>query len=189
MGALTAAAPYLPIIKEGLTTITGAVSQQSAHNDAQKQQQVALRQLQATQRLNQQNAAADAALQSEKLAADAATAENMRVAALRRAVARQRANFGAQGIGSDGGSSGAVLFGLYNESDAERAQREQIDALRNRSLDLGLSQQQALNTLQYSQLQERQKIGKLTTNVDRVGGLLGSGLDLLGTAGKVSQLF
>lgn len=178
MGALTAAAPFIPFIKEGINTITGAASREASYRDRAKEQQLALRQLQATQRLNQQHAAEDAALQRERLAADAAAAENTRLAALRRAVARQRANFGAQGVGSEGGSAGAVLLGFFDESADELAQREKVDGLRSRALDLGLSQQRGLNTLQYTQLRERQKIGRLSGAADHVGGLAGAGLDL-----------
>lgn len=181
MGALTSVGQFVPLIKEGLNTITGAASQEAAYRDRQKEQQIALRQLQATQKLSRKNAEEDAALQRERLAADAAAAENTRLSALRRAVARQRANFGAQGVGSKGGSAGAVLLGFFDESADELAQREKVDSLRNRALDLGLSQQRGLNTLQFTQLRERQKIGSLGADVDRAGGFVNSALDLFNT--------
>lgn len=189
MGALTAAAPFMPFIREGVNAITGAASREASYRDNAKEQQIALRQLQATQRLNQQHAEEDAALQRERLAADAAAAESTRLSALRRAVARQRANFGAQGVGSEGGSAGAVLLGFFDESAEELAQREKVDGLRSRALDLGLSQQRGLNTLQFTQLKERQKIGRLGASVDRASGFVNSGLDLFDAGAKISNLF
>ncbi|HEY8191874.1 MAG TPA: hypothetical protein VIG74_05560, partial [Alphaproteobacteria bacterium] len=150
MGALTSVGPYIPFIKDGIATITGAASREASYADQRKTQQLALKQLQATQRLQARLAADDAALTREQLAAEAEGAENSRLAALRRAVARQRANFGVQGVGSEGGSSGAVLLGLFDESEDELAQREKMDDIRRRALDLGLSHQGAINTLQYT---------------------------------------
>jgi|GEM_PF-534926 len=188
MGSLTSLATLVPVIKEGVDTITGLSSREASRKDAQKDQRVALSQLQKTQQLNQQNAEENAALQRERLAADATTAENTRLSALRRAVARQRASFGAQGVGSSSGSSGAVLLGLFDESEDELAQRERLDNIRKRSLDLGLSQQRGINTLQFTQLKERQKLGRLSANVDRVGSLVNDGFDLFGTGISLSKL-
>lgn len=185
MGAISSVMPFIPLVREGVNIITGGVSRESSYRDAQREQQTALRQLQSTQRLNQQQAEQDAALAREKLAADSAAAENSRVAALRRAVARQRANFGSQGVSSEGGSAGAVLLGLFDESEDELAQRQKLDDIRRRSLDLGLAQRGALNTLQYSQLQERQKLGRLAAETDRAGGLVSSGLELLDTGTRL----
>lgn len=189
MGSLSTAASLIPVIREGVTGLTGRISREASYRDAQNERQLALRQLQATQRLNQQHAKEDAALQRERMAADAAAAENSRLAALRRAVARQRANFGAQGTGSEGGSAGAVLLGLFDESENELVQREQIDDLRRRSLDTGLAQRSALNTLQYSQLQERQKLGQLAAQTDRIGDHIDTALDLFDTGGKATRFF
>lgn len=179
MGAITPVLTGLNAIR----TIGGMVSKDNSYGDRQKAQQVALKQLQTTQRLQARQAADDAALNRERLAAEAAGAENARLAALRRAVARQRANFGVQGVGSDGGSSGAVLLGLFDESEDELAQREKMDDIRNRALDMGMAQRGAINTLQYTQLKERQKIGRLSAGIDRAAARIDDGLDLAGWAG------
>jgi hypothetical protein len=186
MGALTSVGPYIPFIKESLNTITGTARREATYADQAKEQQLALKQLQATQRLQARQAEQNAALERERMTADAAAAENSRLTTLRRAVARQRANFGAQGTGSDGGSAGAVLLGLFDESEDELAQRERMDDIRRRALDLGAAQRGALNTLQYSQLQERQKLGRLSETVDRAGGFAGTGLDLADTIYRAS---
>ena len=76
---------------------------------------------------------------------------------MRRVIARQRAQFGASGISASGGSSEAVLLGLYNESEEEAAQREEIDNLKKAALDEDLAQTKSLNLLQRNQLEERQR--------------------------------
>ncbi len=121
------------------------------------EQDIALQQLQARQKLQQKQLEADSALEHERIAAGAAAAEDERRAALRRAVARQRTQFGASGIGNAGGGSAeAVLLGLFDESEEELASRERLDNLRNQALDLSVAQSNSLNVLQRSQLQQRQ---------------------------------
>jgi hypothetical protein len=73
-------------------------------------------------------------------------------------VARQRANFGAQGVSAGGGSAQAVLLGLFEESEEERARRERLDGLRVRVLEDDLAGRRASNVLQRTQLQERAKV-------------------------------
>lgn len=167
MAALT------PVIS-GLTTLTTAVGAANAlvdtvqgfgenpasrrEDNLQAQQALDLQQLQQKQQLDQQNLVQQTALERERIATDTKAAEERRQAALRRAVARQRASFGSQGIGSGGGSSQAVLLGLFDETEDELAQRERLDNIRGRALDLDVSQSNAINVLQRSQLAERQRL-------------------------------
>lgn len=132
----------------------------SAGRRQRDEQSLALRQLQQSQALQQKNMAEQNALEKEKISAQAVQAEEDRRAALKRAVARQRASFGAQGV-SSGGSAQAVLLGLFDESEDELQSRERMDALRLSALDQGLSQNQSLNLLQAQQLRERQKLERL----------------------------
>jgi hypothetical protein len=97
-------------------------------------------------------------------AADAKFAENERLQTLRRAVARQRARFGAQGIGNGGGSSEAVLLGLFEESEQEKLKREQMDNLRNQSDRLGVEGRHALNLLELTSQAERRNLEFLYSN-------------------------
>ena len=60
-----------------------------------------------------------------------------------------------------GGSSEAVLLGFIEETEEELERRNQLDTLRNRSADLGVSQQRSVNILQATQLAERQNLGRL----------------------------
>lgn len=171
MGALS------PVIS-GLTTLTTAVSAAdkligvtrgfaSDPYEAQRkalraEQALALQQLTAQQALNEQLSARDADLQRQKMAADTLTAENNRRAALRRAVARQRTQFGGSGLTGGDGSTEAVLLGLFEETENDRATSARLNTLRSAALDQSLSDQRALNVLQRAQLQERQALARIT---------------------------
>lgn len=133
-------------------------SQKQAQKNLRTEQDLALKQLRAQQDLAQQTAADQAALQKAQMAAQTASDDRQRQAALKRAVAAQRASFGAQGVGSGDGSSEAVLLGLFDESDSERQDREKLDALRSTALDQGLSSSANQDVLQLTQLQQRQKL-------------------------------
>lgn len=126
------------------------------------QQDMLLRQLAQKQQADAMNASERAALERERLAADASAADEKRRAALRRAVARQRASFGAQGTGSNDGSAEAVLLGLFEETDTDRAQRARLDDIRERFINQDLSAKNRINVLQRAQLAERQKLERMT---------------------------
>jgi hypothetical protein len=113
-----------------------------------------------------QNARENAALQKEQIRLTAEQAETERRAALRRAVARQKAQFGASGVSMDGGSSQAVLLGLFDESEEERAEREALDNLRTVSINQNVAQQQRVNTLQLTQLRERNRLGAIGRSLE-----------------------
>ena len=137
----------------GVQTLAGV-----SNRHQEKEDRLALDQLKRQQTLQQRQLEEKAALERQQIALNAKLTEEQRQTALRRAVARQRANFGAQGVGSATGSSQAVLLGLFDESDDERQRREELDALRVTALDQNVSQNRALNILQRTQLSERQKI-------------------------------
>jgi hypothetical protein len=141
-------------------TLSGA-SQRSGASAQRQEQELALRQLQQRQGLQMQQMAQDNALAQQKMAIEAQQAEEQRRAALRRAVARQRAQFGAQGVGSVGGSAEAVLLGLFDESESELKRREQLDQMRNAALNQNYTQAGSLNLLQATQLAERQRLARL----------------------------
>ena len=137
-------------------TILGGVQSLSGSGD---KDDLALEQLKQQQALQEKQLRQNAALEKQQIALDAAQAENDRKQALKRAVARQRAQFSGQGISSAGtGSSQAVLLGLFEESDEERRKREDLDTLKTAAIDQDLAQNRALNVLQRTQLAERQKL-------------------------------
>lgn len=172
MGALT------PVIT-GLTTLTTAVSAadkligvtrgfasdpyEAQRKALRNEQDLALQQLTAQQALNEQQSGQEAALQRQKIAADTLTAEGARRAALRRAVAKQRAQFGGSGLSGGDGSAEAVLLGLFEESETDKAAGQRLDTLRNAAIDQSLGDQRALNVLQRTQLQERQALARIAS--------------------------
>lgn len=140
---------FLPVITE----------QSSEKEHLRRDQNLALKQLREKQDAQLSTLQTQTQLERDRLEADTQASEEKRLAALRRAVARQRSQFAAQGLGGTGtGSTDAVLLGLFEESDTDRTERDRIDQLRNRALDQDLSSQKQLNILQRSQLQERQRL-------------------------------
>ena len=189
MGGISSAFQYIPIVKEGLGIVSSALSGNSSYRAQEESQKQALRQLQQAQALQQKQSQAEAELARENIAVQSRASEEARLSALRRAVARQKAQFGSSGVGSSGGSARAVLLGLFDETEEELAEREKLDNLRNRALDLSLTSQNSMNVLQRTQLQERQKIDRLSSRVDKYSSPLGSGLDMLDYASRISALF
>ncbi len=101
------------------------------------------------------------AREREKLRLDSLESEAARERALKRAVARRRAESAARGTG--GGASGeAILLGLFEESEEERQQRAQLDQLRQTALDQELQGIQRRNLLERSQLRDQQELDRLS---------------------------
>lgn len=172
MGALT------PVIT-GLTTLTTAVSAadrligatrgfardpyESQRKALRAEQDLALRQLTAQQTINEQQSAQEAALQQQKIATDALDAEQKRRAALRRAVAKQWTQFGGSGLSGGDGSTEAVLLGLFEESESDKAASQRLDTIRMAAIDQSLGEQRTLNVLQRTQLQERNALARIAS--------------------------
>lgn len=131
---------------------------------------LALSQLQKQQKLQQKQAAQNAALEKQEILTKAQAAESKRRDALKRAVSRQRAQYGSQGVSVNGGSSEAVLLGLFDESEKERSERERLDNLRNVAIDQNLIQQRRVNTLQREQLKEKNKLRSTLSPLETVKG-------------------
>jgi len=138
--------------------ILGTVSAVQDLRQSRAQDATALRQLQERQALAQSQMTAEADLKKQGIALEAGQAEQERRDALKRAVARQRAEFGAQGVDSANGSGQAVLLGLFQESEDERKKREATDALRTAALDQSLNQARQSNLLDVAQLAARNKV-------------------------------
>lgn len=184
MGALVPVAQTVGLITQGVGLVQNLVESETSSRQQSNQQAIALRQLQERQQLNQQQLAQDNALERERIAAQAAIDSEERRAALKRAVARQRAQFGSSGVSQSGGSSQAVLLGLFDETEDELRNRETLDNLRNRALDLNTEQANSVNILQREQLLQSQRVsrasqsvGRINTGIDFVTGLssIGSG--------------
>ncbi|NBX65893.1 MAG: hypothetical protein EBQ96_02745 [Proteobacteria bacterium] len=168
MGTLAGIASALSPILTG-AGIPGAVvgfgtqylNQRIARDDLRRQQDQALVQLQSKQRLDEEQSAQNATLEKQKIANETAANELRRRQALKRAVARQKTLFSAQGLGGeDAGSNEAVLLGLVNSSEEESAETERLANLRRQTLDQSLSQQKQKNLLESTQLAQRQSLAR-----------------------------
>lgn len=146
-----------PLLQVGSTIGTMASAMQPYYEN-----QLSNKQQKKSDALALKNAQANAAIQKESSRIENETAEIKRRKLLKRAVASQRASFGAQGIGSGAGSSEAVLLGLFDESDIERQQREKMKSIKDAAIDQSIGYSQAVNLLQQSQEQEKQALARLT---------------------------
>ena len=157
MGAFT---PALTTLTTAMS-IANQVSNVASTLSGDTSEDLALKQLKQQQALEEKQLAQQNKLAKEQIALQTAQDEEQRRAALRRAVARQRAQYGASGVSSSGGSSEAVLLGLMNETEDELFRREQLDTLRNKALNQDFTQTKSLNLLQSTQLKERQSLNSL----------------------------
>jgi hypothetical protein len=165
MGAIATLGSILPILG-GITSTVTALDRTfqligDMSEDSQKrQQELQMRQLKQQQRLQEQQLAENYAQQRGTAALEGALDAEKRRASIKRAVSRQRAQFGSSGI-ANSGSAEAVLLGMFDETEDEIARREQIDSMRNRALELDEAQNRSLNLLQATQLAQRQRLENL----------------------------
>lgn len=163
MGALApAAGSVLPILTNATAIASSVGAIAKAIDGGRAEDKLAEKQLRAQQDLQIRQQQQDAELAKEQRALEAEQDEERRRDALKRAVARQRASFGASGISKGtGGSADAVLLGLVDESEEELKRREQLDNIRNRALDQGIGQQRSINVLRATQLTEKNNLNRL----------------------------
>jgi hypothetical protein len=176
MAAIIPAATQIASVLGTVSTIAGTIdkfNRAKSYQDTRNQQELALKQLQDEQNEKLMQQAEDAELKKQSIQANAEIEEANRRTALKRAVARQRAKFGASGISANSsGSAQAVLLGLFDESEEEKQQREALDKLKEQALDLDLNQQSRINTLQRSQLQQRQNLQNSTSRLSEISDYL-----------------
>ena len=174
MGSIASVAFQALQVFQTIGTVANMVNQgaQILGNDDQRSSQQALHQLQQQQNLQEIQAQQKAALEKQEITAKAANAEKERRAALKRAVARQRVQFGASGVSAGDGSSEAVLLGMFEESDEERQSRERLDNIKLQAIDQNLVNQKRVNTLERTQLAEKSRLKNSSSNFDTVTELL-----------------
>lgn len=147
-------------------TALGAVN--SFQNNSGNQ---AYKQAKELQDIQMRTAQERAAYEKEQIRISSQQAEQERLSALRRAVAKQRAIYGSEGISSGDGSARAVLLGMFDESDEDRAQREALDTLKTSAIESNLSQQKRLSTLQLTQLKEKNKLNRYTAGFNSLSSI------------------
>jgi hypothetical protein len=153
LGALTKTVGALSTIGTAFNTISGGDERLR-----RAQQDQAMRNLQARQAQGDAQASAQASQQRATIALDAQEADDRRRAALKRAVAKRNAQFGATGIGGAGGSREAVLLGLFDESESEKQNRENLDKIRYGAIDNTLGFNASRNVLEQTELKNRQRL-------------------------------
>jgi hypothetical protein len=162
MGTLVPVLGTLTKTIGAVSTIAGAVDSVTGNSQKQQQEQ-AMRNLQAQQQQQSTEAQATADEKRNLINLEAQEAEDIRKAALKRAIAKRNAKFGATGIGGTGGSREAILLGLYDESDTEKQRQAELDKLRFNAIDNDLSNLQSRNILQQTQLAEQQRLQSLSS--------------------------
>jgi hypothetical protein len=162
MAGFETALSFLPVITQGASLINNAISKDHSARDQEQSQKLALQQLKEQQDESLRRAQEDADAQRANIALQSQTDEQQRRDALKRAVARQRAEFGASGLSPTGGSADAVLLGLFDETERDRAARDALDNWRFNTIDQNLMQQSRQNVLQRTQLEQKQKLNGLS---------------------------
>lgn len=97
----------------------------------------------------------------------AAEAEKSRREALRRAVARRRAQLGGQGVGSEDGSGEALLLGLIGDAASDERSRSEETASRIAAIRDDRAYRRRINLLDRSRLADRARFSALTRITDR----------------------
>ncbi|MFP4098965.1 MAG: hypothetical protein ACLFP8_06435 [Alphaproteobacteria bacterium] len=143
-------AAMTPLLATGMTIAMNAASNEQAS-----------KQLKEKQTLQETQTRQSAALEKEHVAQESKIDEQQRKAALRRAVASQKANFGAQGVSSKDGSAEAVLLGLTRDSETEQEFDNNRASLKQAAIEQDVSQRKALNILQRTQLQEKNNLSTI----------------------------
>lgn len=157
MGGLTSFASQAFQVLGAVNTVMGAVNQFS--NDSGKRD-YKLREMQ--NQVNLQNAQAEAENRKQQYTLEAQVAEEERRNALRRAIAKQKAIYGASGIDSSSGSAQALLLGQIAESAQAQKDADALDAIKDAAVNLPVENQKRINTLQLTQLREKNKYDQYT---------------------------
>ena len=124
---------------------------------AQSQNQTA-DQLRANQTADMAAQEAGARNQLAQMTANADAAEQRRVDALRRTMARSRAVMGASGVSAADGSGEAILLGAVNDSATDRQNADQLDQIRRQAIQQELDNARRRNLLEQAQLADRQRL-------------------------------
>lgn len=144
MGALSSVITPVLQIGSALGTVAGIVQPYQAVSQKNREADLKLQQLQ--QSVAQQK-------KQNLLTLEQNDAE--RRAKLRSLLSQQRASFGGRGLDTTSGSSEAVIQGMLDDSDQERAASESKVLAANKELDQQVSQQKRLNLLQKEQLRQK----------------------------------
>lgn len=171
MGNITALGGALPILTKTISSANDINTVLNGNRLSQKRDTLEQSQLVERHRLEERAAQDSASRNTALLNIQQNEEDRKRSLTLKRAIARQRALYGSSGIddGGDSGSGEAVIFGLTNDSDQDRAASDSVYTLRRRIIDDNVNNIRTRNLLDEAQLSARRKIksGKFMS-----GGLL-----------------
>ena len=137
-----------------------AISLANSVQNARRQTQ-SYRQAEQDYAQKQQDLSAELAAQQQQIKIDADADSTSRRDALRRAMARQKAQFGGQGIDSSDGSAEAILLGLTQQSEAEQDQQDKLNQLRSQALQNNAATQSRKNLLALNQAKSNLPLASL----------------------------
>ena len=157
LGTISSTIGTVATLANQINDLNGYNNRVAAQNQ-QAQQSLAMQNLQQQQAQELKESEFTATEKRAKIQTEAQQAEELRRTALRRTVARQNALFGSRGITGNDGSREAVLLGLYNESEEDKKQREDLDRLRYNAIDSDLNTLKERNVLELSQLTQQQRL-------------------------------
>lgn len=160
MGNLTSLGGALPLVTKSISGVNTIDTAINGNRNAEHAANLARTQQSARNRLEENVSAQKSALDTSILNATQSADERRRLTALKRATSRQRAIYGSSGLdrGGDTGSGEAVIFGLFNESDQDKATNDHIYNLRRRIIDDNIQNMRTRNLLDESQFLARKKI-------------------------------
>lgn len=164
MGGLTSLVGELLPIASTAAGIYRTIDSASQQQEAQQKKLELLRtaqaqqtaQLKASQDLETSVANASINDSLAKLDSSSDAAEQTRLAALRKAVAKNRASLAAQGIDPGDGSGEAILLGQIKSNDAEQQAADADTQLQRDALLRQVQERQQRNLLEQSNLAQRQ---------------------------------
>jgi len=118
--------------------------------------------LKSQQNLEQEQQQTNTNAQLQQIELQSQQDEQDRLKALKSAVAKQRAAFGASGVSSsDSGSASAVVTGYLNDSNSEKSQNEKTNNLKKQALTDSLNQTKQKNLLELSEKENENKWSNL----------------------------
>lgn len=160
MGNITSLGGVVPLLNQSLSGFKNLETNLAGNRAANERAALQQAQLAESNRLEEQVAVQKAARDTALLNAQQQDTAHKRNLSLRRALARQRAQYGASGVenGGDTGSGAAVLSGLLDESTQENTADTTLYDLRRQIINDNLDQLRTKNLLSESQLAARRKI-------------------------------
>ncbi len=171
MGNITALGGTLPLLTKTISNANAIDTMLNGNRTTRARNELNQSQLIERNRLAEQVATDQAARNTALLNVEQSDQDRKRALALKRAIARQRAMYGGSGIddGTNDGSGEAVIFGLINDSEQDRAASDSIYTLRRRIIDDNVNNIRKRNLLDEAQNTARRKIKR---NSLLPGGLL-----------------